>query len=323
MGVSLATIYQPKNVARSDALRQRELTSSATMNANQTKYTLNQPDVASLTLCCVDQVGIIASLANFFAERDLNISRYAEYTDDGQFFSRFEWVLNDRWEDEMAFSSEFNQLADAYQATFEVRFMNRRQSVGLFVSKQAHALIEMLNKVEANYFPNLDIRFIVGNQQSLQRIADRHGVPFFYISTEGDTLEYEKKQLDIIHRYKPDYVGLARYMKVLSANFINKAGCPIINIHHSFLPSFVGAKPYQMAYDRGVKLIGATSHFVTAELDQGPIIEQDVARVLAGASVQDMIKMGRDIEQKVFARAMLKVLEHKTIIYKNRTIIFD
>jgi len=116
---------------------------------------------------------------------------------------------------------------------------------------------------------------------------------------------------------------LARYMKILSAKFIRDAGCPIINIHHSFLPSFVGAKPYQMAYDRGVKLIGATSHFVTAELDQGPIIEQDVERVLAGASVADMIKMGRDIEQKVFARAMLKVLEHKAIIYKNRTIIFD
>lgn len=323
MGVSLATIFQPRDVASADVLRQHKLVPLNAMNTNQATHNPNQTDVATLTLCCVDQVGIIASLANFFAERGLNISRYAEYTDDGQFFSRFEWVLNDRWEDEAAFASEFDQLADGYKATFEVRFVNRRQSIGLFVSKQAHALIEMLNKVEANYFPNLDIRFIVGNHQSMQRIADRHGVPFFYIATQGDTLEYEKKQLDIIHRYKPDYVGLARYMKVLSANFIGKAGCPIINIHHSFLPSFVGAKPYQMAYDRGVKLIGATSHFVTAELDQGPIIEQDVARVLAGASVQDMIKMGRDIEQKVFARAMLKVLEHKAIVYKNRTIIFD
>ncbi|MGK0375954.1 MAG: formyltetrahydrofolate deformylase [Arenicella sp.] len=293
------------------------------MNSKQVAQTINQSNVASLLLCCADQVGIIASLANFFAERGLNISRYAEYTDDGQFFSRFEWALNDRWEDEAAFASEFMQLANRYQATFDVRFMTRRQSIGLFVSKQAHALIEMLNKVEAKYFPNVDIRFIVGNDQSMRAIADRHGVPFFFIATQGDTHEYENKQLDIIHRYKPDYVGLARYMKVLSADFINKAGCPIVNIHHSFLPAFVGAKPYQLAYDRGVKLIGATSHFVTAELDQGPIIEQDVARVLAGASVQDMIKMGRDIEQKVFARAMLKVLEHKAIIYNNRTIIFD
>ncbi|MFT6407261.1 MAG: formyltetrahydrofolate deformylase [Arenicella sp.] len=293
------------------------------MNIDQAVSNISQSDHASLLLCCVDKVGIIASLANFFAERGLSISRYAEYTDDGQFFSRVEWLLNDRWEDEAEFAEEFAQLANVYDATFESRFMNRRQSIGLFVSKQAHALIEMLNKTEANYFPNLDIRFIVGNDSSMQRIADRHGVPFFHIATNGDALEYEKKQLEIIHRYKPDYVGLARYMKVLSANFIDTAGCPIINIHHSFLPSFVGAKPYQMAYDRGVKLIGATSHFVTADLDQGPIIEQDVERVLAGASVADMIKMGRDIEQKVFARAMLKVLEHKAIVHKNRTIIFD
>jgi len=280
-------------------------------------------NVASLLFSCGDQVGIIAALANFFAERELNISRYAEYTNDGHFFSRSEWRINERWEDESEFRDEFADLADRYSAEFQVRFMNRRQNVGLFVSKQPHALIEVLNKYEANFFPNIEISFIVGNDQSMSKVADRHGLPFFFISTEMGALEYERKQLEIIHRYKPDYVGLARYMKILSTKFIRDAGCPIINIHHSFLPSFVGAKPYQMAYDRGVKLIGATSHFVTAELDQGPIIEQDVERVLAGASVADMIKMGRDIEQKVFARAMLKVLEHKAIIYKNRTIIFD
>ena len=280
-------------------------------------------NLASLLFSSSDEVGIIASLANFFSERGLNISHYAEYTDDGQLFSRLEWALNDRWEDEDAFSKEFSAVAKVYDATFDVRFMGRVQSVGLFVSKQPHALIEVLNKYEANYFPNIDISFIVGNDESVQNIADRHGTPFFYIPTDCDVEEYEKKQLEIIQRYKPDYIGLARYMKVLSANFIESSGCPIINIHHSFLPSFVGAKPYQMAYERGVKLIGATSHFVTAELDQGPIIEQDVGRVLPGDCVQDMIKMGRDIEQQVFANAMLKVLEHKAIIYKNRTIIFN
>jgi len=282
-----------------------------------------ETNIASLLFSSSDEVGIIASLANFFSERGLNISRYAEYTDNGQFFSRLEWSLNDRWEDEAAFSQEFAQVADQYKANFDVRFMDRVQSVGLFVSKQPHALIEMLNKYEANYFPNIEISFIVGNDESVQHIADRHGTPFFYIPTDVSVEEYERKQLEIVHRYKPDYIGLARYMKVLSPNFIDSTGCPIINIHHSFLPSFVGAKPYQMAYERGVKLIGATSHFVTAELDQGPIIEQDVGRVLPGASVQDMIKMGRDIEQQVFANAMLKVLEHKAIIYQNRTIIFN
>ena len=280
-------------------------------------------NTASLLFSSPDEVGIIAALSNFFSERDLSISRYAEYTDDGQFFSRLEWSLNDRWEDESGFSAEFSDVADKYSASFDVRFMDRVQSVGLFVSKQAHALIEMLNKYEANYFPNMEISFIVGNDESMSRIADRHGMPFFYIPTDCAVDEYEKKQLEIVRRYKPDYVGLARYMKVLSENFIQSTGCPIINIHHSFLPSFVGAKPYQMAYERGVKLIGATSHFVTPELDQGPIIEQNVGRVAPGAGVQDIIKMGRDIEQKVFAQAMLKVLEHKAIIYKNRTIIFN
>jgi len=293
------------------------------MASNNSVNTLSSSNTASLLFCCPDKVGIIASLANYFAQRDLSISRYAVYTDDGQLFSRFEWSLSDRWEDEASFSNEFAELANTYKASFDVRFMNRRQSLGLFVSTQAHALIGMLNKIEANYFPHVDIRFIVGNDESMQRITDRHGVPFFYISTDGDVREYEKKQLDIIQRYKPDYLGLARYMKVLSADFIERAGCPIINIHHSFLPSFVGAEPYRMAYERGVKLIGATSHFVAADSDQGPIIEQDVTRVMAGASIDDMIKMGRGIEQKVFARAMLKVLEHKTIVYRNRTIIFD
>ena len=261
-------------------------------------------NTASLLFSSPDEVGIIAALSNFFSERDLNISRYAESTDDGQFFSRLEWSLNSRWKDEIAFSSEFTDVANKYNASFDVRFMDHVQTVGLFVSKQAHALIEILNKYEANYFPNMEISFIVGNDESMRRIADRHGMPFFYIPTDCPVEEYEKKQLEIILRYKPDYVGLARYMKVLSENFIESANCPIINIHHSFLPSFVGAKPYQMAYERGVKLIGATSHFVTPELDQGPIIEQNVGRVPPGACVPDMIKMGRDIEQKVFAQVL-------------------
>ena len=279
--------------------------------------------IASLLFSSRDQVGIIASLANFFSERNLNISRYEEFTDDGQFFSRLEWRLNDRWVNEEVFALEFQSLVDEFNAEFEVRFMNQKQSLGLFVSKQPHALIEILNKHEANFVPGLEIGFIIGNDESIQRIADRHGIPFFYVPTDGDIAKYEAQQLEIIHRYKPDYLGLARYMKVLSSNFIDQAGCPIVNIHHSFLPSFVGAKPYQMAYERGVKLMGATSHFVTPDLDQGPIIEQDVQRINTGSSVQQMIKMGRDIEQRVFARAILKVLEHKTIVYKNRTIVFN
>jgi len=314
----------PKKITKPDNKKQQQ---SATANSATQARHENMSPTASLLFSCKDGVGVIAALANFFTERDLNISRYEEFTDDGQFFSRCEWQLNDRWDSETEFSQEFSNIAEVYDGWYEVKFMNRKQSLGLFVSKQPHALIEVLNKVEANFFPAVEVSFIVGNDESMRMVADRHGVPFFYIPTsangQGDALEYEAQQLEIIHRYQPDFVGLARYMKVLSANFIQQAACPIINIHHSFLPSFVGGTPYTMAYERGVKLIGATSHFVTAELDQGPIIEQDVLRVKPGSSTQDMIRMGSDIEQSVFANALQKVLEHKAIIYKNRTIIFN
>ncbi len=314
----------PKKITKPDNKKQQK---SATANSATQARHENMSPTASLLFSCKDGVGVIAALANFFTERDLNISRYEEFTDDGQFFSRCEWQLNDRWDSETEFSQEFSNIAEVYDGWYEVKFMNRKQSLGLFVSKQPHALIEVLNKVEANFFPAVEVSFIVGNDESMRMVADRHGVPFFYIPTsangQGDALEYEAQQLEIIHRYQPDFVGLARYMKVLSANFIQQAACPIINIHHSFLPSFVGGTPYTMAYERGVKLIGATSHFVTAELDQGPIIEQDVLRVKPGSSTQDMIRMGSDIEQSVFANALQKVLEHKAIIYRNRTIIFN
>jgi len=280
-------------------------------------------NIAALLFSCPDQVGIISSLANFFAERNLNITRYEEYTDAGQFFSRLEWERDSNWQEPSEFSNDFNQLADSFSADFNVRFFDRTQRLGLFASKQTHALIEVFNKSEAGYFPNTDISFVIGNDEAVGKIANRHGVPFFFVDTRQPIEEYEAEQLEIVQRYKPHYLGLARYMKVLSEHFIDNVGCPVVNIHHSFLPSFVGAKPYQMAYERGVKLIGATSHFVTPELDQGPIIEQDVQRVTPGASLQDMIKMGRDIEQKVFAKALLKTLEHKVIAYQNRTIVFN
>lgn len=280
--------------------------------------------IASLLFSCPDRVGIIAALANYFSEKGLSICRYEEYADAGRFFSRLEWQLNDRWQTEKAFNEEFTSFANEFDAKFEVRFFSRTQTLGLLASKQPHALIEIINKQEAGYFPNTSIAFILSNDESMAKIAKRHEIPFHFVATKDrETSDYEAEQLAIIQKYKPDYLGLARYMKVLSASFLQHSTCPIINIHHSFLPSFVGARPYQMAYDRGVKLIGATSHFVTEDLDQGPIIEQDVQRVTTGASVQDMIKMGRDIEKRVFAQALSKALENKAIVHKNRTIIFN
>ena len=278
---------------------------------------------ACLLFTCKDRVGIIASLAKFFTDRNVSISQYEEYTDDGLFFSRLEWAVGANWKDESTFRKDFAEVAKMFDAKYRVHFFNRVQNLGLFVSKEPHALIEALNKQEADEFPNTNISFIIGNNEEAQKIADRHGIPFYYIKTSKNPLQHETEQLKIIKRYKPDFIGLARYMKILTADFLNKVGCPIINIHHSFLPSFVGAKPYDLAYERGVKLIGATSHFVTPKLDEGPIIEQDVTRVSPGCSVEDMRKMGRDIEKKVFVTALGKVLQHKTITYDNKTIVFN
>nr|WHW29633.1 putative formyltetrahydrofolate deformylase [uncultured bacterium] len=282
---------------------------------------------AVLLFSCADQAGIISTLANFFAERGLSISRLEEFTDDGHLFLRLEWMLNQRWENQLDFASEFETLASQFSATFTARFFNQTQTIGLFASAQAHALVEILSRHEASYFPNVEISFIVGSDESIRPLADRYATPFFHIpiSTDSnqDALDYEQRQIDILHRYRPDFLALAHYTKVLSANFLRRAGCPIINIQPSFMPSLESAQPYRMAYKRGVKLIGASSHFVTAELDQGPIIEQDVCRAGAGASLDEFIQMGREIERKVFARAILKVLQHKTMIHNNRTIVFN
>ena len=282
---------------------------------------------AALLFSCADRAGIIASLANFFAERNLSICRLEQFTDDGHLFVRLEWTLDYRWEQQQSFSSEFETLARQFDATFAARFFNQIQTVGLFVSSQTHALVEILSRHEASFFRNVEISFIIGSDDSVRQIADRYATPFFHIpiSTESNqnALKYEQRQLDIIHRYAPDYLGLARYMKVLSANFLQRSGCPIVNIQNAFMPAVNGEQPYRTAYRRGVKLIGASSHFVTAELDQGPIIEQDVRRVGAGASLDEFIQMGREIEQEVFARALLKVLQHKTMIHDNRTIVFN
>ena len=158
---------------------------------------------------------------------------------------------------------------------------------------------------------------------TIRPIADRHNIPFHFIKTYKDASRHEGDQLSLIEQYQPDLIGLARYMKVLSADFIDQAGCPIVNIHHSFLPSFVGAKPYEMAYERGVKLVGATSHYVIPALDQGPIIEQSVIRVPPGSSVDQMKRIGRDVETEVFASALQKSLQHKTIVYGNKTMVFN
>lgn len=273
---------------------------------------------------CLDEVGIIAALVAFFKDQKISISRFEEYTDAANFFARLEWQGDHPWDDATSFAKQFQSVAARFKdASFRVHFFDQPQKLGLFSSKEPHTLIEALNKCEAGDYPNTEICFLVANSPSIEKYARRYDIPFHYVKTWKDPARHEPEQLEIINQYKPDLIGLARYMKILTKEFIASAGCPIVNIHHSFLPSFVGAKPYELAYERGVKLIGATSHYVIPALDQGPIIEQDVVRVQPGDSVEHMKRIGRGVEKKVFATALEKALQHKTITYDNKTIVFN
>lgn len=281
-------------------------------------------NTACLLFQCNDQVGIIAELVTFFRDHNISVSRLEEFTDHQYFFSRLEWQGDHPWNSQDEFAEAFSGVAAQFEGSrFRVHFFDQPQTLGLFSSKEPHTLIEAINRCEAGDFPNTAISFLVSNSREIEKYADRHDIPFHYVKTWKDPSRHEPAQLEVIQQYQPDLIGLARYMKILSKDFIDQASCPIVNIHHSFLPSFVGAKPYELAYERGVKLIGATSHYVIPALDQGPIIEQDVIRVKPGSTVAEMKKMGRDVEKKVFATALEKALWHKTITYDNKTIVFD
>ena len=273
------------------------------------------------TFHCPDRPGIVAELSAFLAEHRCNILALEQHVEQDRFFIRIEWEDNGAWQDSDAFAADFSALPVSVGGELDIHFFNRPQSLGLFVSREPHALLEVLNKIELGDLVDAQVSFIIGNVDH-SAIAERVGVPFYFVPTK-DNPDFEAQQLEIIAKHNPDFIGLARYMKILSEEFIDRAACPIINIHHSFLPSFVGAKPYEMAYERGVKLMGATSHFVIPELDQGPIIEQDVSRIRSGYSVEKLKQIGRDTEKKVFAQALKKVLEHKTVVFSGRTVVFE
>ena len=273
------------------------------------------------TFHCPDRPGIVAELSAYLALHRCNILALEQHVEDDRFFIRIEWEDNGAWADAKAFSDEFSSLPVGEGGELDIHFFNKPQSLGLFVSREPHALLEVLNKIELGDLVDAEVSFIIGNFDH-SAIAARLGIPFYFIPTI-DYPDFESQQPKIIARYAPDFIGLARYMKILSAEFIDKAACPIVNIHHSFLPSFVGAKPYEMAYERGVKLMGATSHFVIPALDQGPIIEQDVSRIRSGYSVDKLKQIGRDTEKKVFAQALKKVLEHKAVVFRGRTVVFE
>lgn len=275
---------------------------------------------------CPDQAGIITVITGFINENGGNIVYLDQYVDrnNGIFYMRIEWELYNFIIPKEKISDYFNTLyAQRYNMSFHISFTERVQRMAIFVSKMSHCIYDLLARYTAGEW-DVEIPLIISNHPDLSIIGQQFNIPFEVIPiTKDNKAEQEAKEFELLERYNIDFIVLARYMQVLSEDFIARYPNRIINIHHSFLPAFIGAKPYHQAYERGVKLIGATSHYVTAELDAGPIIEQDIARISHKDSPAELVHKGRDLEKIVLSRAVEKHIQRKILTYKNKTIIFN
>jgi formyltetrahydrofolate deformylase len=279
----------------------------------------------TILIHCADQKGIIAAVTDFILRVEGNIIYIDQHVDREQnvFFMRLECELTNKNSNLMAIKNVFEQsIAADFGMSWEIHTKDQKPKMALFVSKYDHCLFDILGRFSAGEL-NVEIPLIISNHEDLRPIAERFKIPFFYIPfTKENKEEGERQQIEILQKYEINFVVLARYMQIITPNLISLYENKIINIHHSFLPAFPGAKPYHSAFKRGVKIIGATSHYVTAALDEGPIIEQDIARVSHINSVEDFIMKGRDLERIVLARAIKLHAERKTMVYGNKTVVF-
>ena len=279
---------------------------------------------AILLVSCPAQRGIVAALAGFITAQHGNILALDQYVDaqDAVFFARMEWELEGFAFPLEEFPTRFAAVADAFDITWTLHRSDKRRRMAIMVSKQAHCLYDILAHHESGEWP-ADIVQVISNHEDHRHLAERHGLPFAYIPVTPDTkATAEAQQIELLQKAGTDVVVLARYMQILSPAFVQAFPTKIINIHHSFLPAFAGGRPYHAAHERGVKIIGATAHYVTAELDEGPIIEQDVIRVSHRQGVDDLVRLGRDLEKVVLSRAIYWHLHHRLLVYKNRTVVF-
>jgi len=280
----------------------------------------------TILIYCKDQRNIIASITNFISEKLGNIVYIDQHVDREQniFFMRLESEFATDDFSVEAFKDAFEtNLAAAFKMKWRIYSSEIKPKMALFVSKYDHCLYDLLGRYNAGEL-NLEIPFIISNHTDLKPIADSFNIPFYHIPITKDTkLEAEKKQLELLENHQINFIVLARYMQIVSAKLIDKYPNKIINIHHSFLPAFVGAKPYHSAYKRGVKIIGATSHYVTEELDAGPIIDQGVTRVSHTHAIEDLIAKGRDLEKIVLANAVKLHANRKVMVFNNKTVIFS
>ena len=280
----------------------------------------------TLLMYCTDQKGIIAAVTNFIHQSQGNITYIDQYVDrpNAAFFMRVECDMNGNDFDFQDFKNQFYQdLGTRFSLHCDFYHKNQKPKMAVFVSKYDHCLYDIMAKQQSGELA-AEIPFILSNHPDLEIIAQRFDIPFFHIPVNKDNkAEAETKQLALLKEHEVDYIVLARYMQIVSPALIEHFTHKIINIHHSFLPAFPGAKPYHSAFARGVKIIGATSHYVTEELDAGPIIEQDIARVTHLNSIADFIEKGRDLERIVLLRALKLHVNRKVMVYGNKTVVFS
>jgi len=280
---------------------------------------------AVLLISCPDRKGIVASISDFVFRHNGNILHADEHADEGcnLFLMRVEFDPSGFDVDLADFASYFFPIADKFAMQWRLARSNYRPKMAILVSKYDHCLVDLLYRHKSGELA-CDIPLIVSNHPDNQPIADFYRIPFVVVAISKDSKpEAERKILSLLQQHAPDFIVLARYMQVLSNDFVNEYPHRIINIHHSFLPAFVGAKPYHQAFARGVKLIGATSHYVTEALDDGPIIEQDVIRISHRDSLDDVLQKGRDLEKVVLSRAVRWHIENRILLYGNKTVVFD
>ncbi len=278
-----------------------------------------------LRIRCPDAKGIIHKITGFILGNNGNILELEQFVDqnENEFFMRVVWDMTGFNFSLSDFDAAFSEMQKELSATYWIDDSETKGRMALFVSRELHCLAEALSQ---RYMGNLwlEIPAVISNHEEARDITEKFGIEFIHIPTKGaDMKEVEKKQLAILEKCKVDFIGLARYMRILSANFVERYRDRIINIHHSFLPAFAGADPYKQAHDRGVKIIGATAHFVSEKLDQGPIIAQGTQEVHHGYSVGLLRQIGQEVEKKVFIQALQKYIQRKIIRHRNKTVIFE
>ncbi len=289
------------------------------------KHRIKMKQTAILLIDCPDQRGIVAAVADFLYHHNANILHADQHQDSetGLFFMRVEWDITDFNLDLLQFQDNFKPIADRFQMRWKLEQSKTRPRIAIFVSRYDHCLSDLLYRHERGEIA-AEIPVVISNHEDARRLVEFYQIPYHVISVNKENkVEAEKTQLNILQQNKIDLVVLARYMQILSAEFTDHYSRRIINVHHSFLPAFSGARPYHRAFERGVKLIGATSHYATSILDDGPIIDQDVVRISHRDQLEDLIQKGRDLERVVLSRAVRWHTEHRILVYAKKTVIFD